>query len=1633
MARPVMQLHQDPAKLELLAQVSKRVDDGIDTDQDTRNFTQQLFARVSLEELEQTPAGILAAISANMAEYFRYRRPGQALVRVYNPEEDKHGWTSPHTVVELITDDMPFLVDSASLAVTEMGLTIHMIVHPVIWVSRDPAGELVQLLERGAEEGKPEALMHVQVDRCVERKQLERLRNRVEQTLEDVRLAVEDWRPMQKRTREVAAQLPDLIGDVDPDHLEEAQAFLEWLANDHFTFLGFREYEVVDADGEREMHIVESSGLGILRKITEDHKPRKLRSLSQGALQTETKPEPVLVTKTNARSTVHRSGYMDYIGVLSYDGAGRVIGEFRILGLFTSGAYNRRCIDTPLLRRKVNTVLERSGLRLVSHEGKALLHIMETLPRDEVFQSNPDQLFELATGILDLRERPHTRLFVRRERFGRFYSCLVFIPRDRFNTENRRKIQAILKRGLKGEHLDFAVQVSESNLARLHVTIRPKRGVQPDIDIAALEKRIVNAVRSWHEDLKQTLIQRHGERRGLELSDQFGNVFPVSYMDEVSPWVASFDVDNAVALSHPNDLRTSLYRPRKRRLKYLLRFKLFKYGDPLHLSSILPILEDLGLKVVNERPYQLVLKDGDKLWIQDFDVLPAQNKMPDLDVSGKPLKEAFSRVWQGDLESDGFNRLILHTGLRWRQVALVRAYCRYLLQTRLPFSQAYMEQAVNRYPRLTRLLIGLLEVTFAPDQRSLRKALQYLRYDLQIDTEAECGGESACLQIREAIRGEMTEVHGQDDDRIMRALVELAQATVRTNYFCHGETESYPDYLCFKIDSGRVSELPRPKPYREIWVYSPRVEGIHLRGGPVARGGLRWSDRREDFRTEVLGLMKAQNVKNTMIVPVGAKGGFVVRKPPEEDREALMAEAMHCYRSFIHGLLDITDNLVDGEIVSPSRVKRLDDDDAYLVVAADKGTASFSDIANSIAEEHGFWLGDAFASGGSHGYDHKKMGITAKGAWESVKRHFRELGLDTQSEPFTVVGIGDMAGDVFGNGMLLSPHIKLQAAFNHMHIFIDPDPDPSIGYKERQRLFELERSTWEDYEESLISKGGGVWSRKAKHIDLSSEVREWLGLESESLTPQELIRQLLRAPADLLWNGGIGTYVKASSESHVDVGDRANDAVRVDGCELRCRVVGEGGNLGLTQAARVEYALNGGRVNADFIDNSAGVDCSDHEVNIKILLDLVGREQGLGFDTRNDLLERMTGEVESLVLRSNYLQNQALSQMQRLAVDRLGATMHLIASLEGSGYLDRKLEGLPDNDTIQERAVHGLGLTRPELAVLLSYSKIALYQELLGSGVPEDSYLRLDLAGYFPQPLQDAYEEVMERHPLRREIIATSVTNSMVNRMGASFVTRVREDTGADNAAIAKAYTIAREVFESRRFWREIEMLDGKVAAAVQLDALHEMWDVVRHATRWLLNRPGVGRLDIQQQVSRFAPGIHELREVLDTVIPESQRGNYEQTRDHYRDAGFPDALARETALLRFTHVGLDIVDEASCQELPVPDVLSTYFRVGEALDIGWLREQIETLSTHGTWDAHARGHLRNDLTTQHRALTNLALRMCASDRDGDSVDTWLDIHREPIERARQLFGEMRNLPAMDLASATVAVRSLAQLVTACE
>ncbi len=1615
-------------------------------------FSRQLLRRVPAAELDAVDPAEHAALARDFYQFSRQRMPGEVKLRIFNPDAERHGWSSTHSVIEIINDDMPFLVDSVVLALSELGLSAHLIIHPVMRMRRDPGGHLLEVCEGEGSDELPESLMHVQIDRQTYPESLAKIESRILAGLKDVRRAVEDWRPMLDKVRSIAEELPATHAAMGEQAISESRDFFQWLASDHFTFLGYREYVIEEEEDGRALKPLPDSGLGIMHP---EHRPapvRKLKDLNRGGT-TPTINEPIIITKTNGLSTVHRGGYMDYISVLYFNEAGRVTGEKRLIGLFTSNAYIRRCQDTPLVRRKVDEVISNSGLRPGSHAGKALTHILETLPRDELFQASSDELLELGFGILDLQERSQTRLFVRRERFGRFFSCLVFIPRDRFNTENRERIQAILKRALKGERLDFAVQVGESKLARVHMIVRTRGSEAVEFDIADIENRIKQAIRSWNDELTEILIREHGEEQGLELDRRFGKAFPASYTEEVSPSVASYDVVNVSKLRDFDDLRMSLYKPRQKG-QGMARFKLFKHDAPILLSDVLPMLENLGMRIVSERPYELKLADGHRIWIQDFDMRLPDGQDLRLELIRDKFQAAFEQTWRGRNENDGFNRLVLRANLDWRQVAMLRACCKYLLQTGIPFSQSYMEQTLSASPLVARLLVEFFEARFDPareeagkaQRTAARKALESQCRELAAGYSDEVLGELLdetykqrekppsevdIMVIRRAILRAIDSVSSADQDRILRAFYDLIRAMLRTNVYQQNDRGEFREYLSFKLDSSVVPDLPPPRPFREIFVYSPRVEGIHLRGGRVARGGLRWSDRREDFRTEVLGLMRAQSVKNTMIVPVGAKGGFVVKQAPDDaSRDKLMAEVVYCYRSFISGLLDITDNL-DGETVIPPRqvMRRDDEDDPYLVVAADKGTATFSDIANAISSEYGFWLDDAFASGGSNGYDHKKMGITAKGAWESVKRHFRELGLDTQSEDFSVVGIGDMAGDVFGNGMLLSEHIRLKAAFNHMHIFLDPEPDAARSFTERKRLFELPRSTWADYDESLISAGGGIYSRQAKSIPLSPQVKEWLGLEVDSLAPHELIRELLKAPVDLLWNGGIGTYVKGRSESNSDVGDLANNLVRVNGGDLRCRVIGEGGNLGLTQLGRIEFALNGGRLNTDFIDNSAGVDCSDHEVNIKILLNLAVERGQLHHDGRNQLLKEMTGEVSALVLRSNYLQTQALSMMENLTSARLGSEAHFIAMLERQGVIDRDLEQLPDEEALRERVARGHGLTRPELSLLLSYAKITLYKELLDSDVPEDPYLSRELEDYFPKPLRERYSDLMKEHRLWREIIATKVTNSIVNRMGAHFSMRIREDTGADSATVAKAYTVAREIFKAREFWGEVEALDNRVAATRQTEAVLEMWNLLRQMTRRLIALPGGYGIDISSKVQRFLPGIEAYAGCLQSVLGEELGERMRERSAELIEAGFPESLAVRTASLRYMHSALDIVDEASNHDLAVEQVARIYFDLLDRLCLKWLRAQVESLPVERQWHAHARGNLRDELFSYHRQLTRRVLNEAGDAKD--PVSTWFDRYQTESERVSMMLEEMRNTSAADYPSMQVAIKGLGQLLNA--
>jgi glutamate dehydrogenase len=1583
-----------------------------------------------------------AALLAGLLEFLRDRKPESPKVRICNPSGGDIGWDSPHTVIQIVNDDMPFLVDSVSMALAQHDVQAHAIIHPVIEIRRDPAGHAL-----GIGSGNAESLMHIEVDRQSEPEVMRQIEATIVSALADVRVCVRDWQAMREQIIVCAEQLAVRALPISDASRAEACEFLRWIADDHFTLLGYREYTVVEENGEDLLRADAKSGLGLLRSSVRGSTPRSVKTL----LPADGKPTDVgdvlILTKTNARSSVHRPGYMDYIGVLHFDANGKAVAEQRFIGLYTSSAYSRRPWEIPLVRQRFEHVMTRAGLPSSSHSGKALRHILESLPRDELFQSSEDELFRTAMGILGLQERARTRLFLRRDRYGRFFSALVYIPRDRFNTDVRRKIEGMLKDALRGERLDTTVQVGESPLAQLHILVRPHAGETVECDLAALETGLARIVRNWHDDLREILVRKHGEDKGLRLANRYGRAMPVGYLEQVSPEVAAVDLEQLASLRGDDDLSIRLYRIDDGGL----RLKLFRLGSDIALSDALPMMENMGLRVLAEHPYELQAAGG-TVFIQDFEISPPVGLEVDVATVRESFAQAFAAIWRGHAESDGFNRLILLAGLDWRQVAVLRGYCKYLLQTEGPFSQTYMEETLARYPLMARLLVELFEAKFHPATGSESPAeIQAGQQRLAAQLRALAEGNEAALAVIEplvaaradsrtdqlqvvgiAIHGLMDMVSSLDEDRILRSFQAAIKATLRTSFYQQPDGR-YAECIAFKFDPSKLLELPKPRPYREIFVYGPRVEGVHLRFGPVARGGLRWSDRREDFRTEVLGLVKAQMVKNTVIVPVGAKGGFFVKRPPTGgDRDAVLAEGINCYRMFISGLLDITDNLVEGELTPPQQVVRHDGDDPYLVVAADKGTATFSDIANSISERHGFWLGDAFASGGSVGYDHKKMGITAKGAWESVRRHFRALGRDCQSEDFTCVGVGDMSGDVFGNGMLLSRCIRLVAAFDHRHIFIDPTPDSAQSFVERERLFALPRSSWDDYDRELISAGGGIWPRSAKSIPLSPEARRALGIDESApaqLSPTDLISAILRAPVDLLWNGGIGTYVKASGESHAEVGDRANNLLRVNGAELRCRVVGEGGNLGLTQRGRIEAAQRGVLLNTDFIDNSAGVDTSDHEVNIKILLNDAVHRGEMTLDARNALLAQMTDEVEQLVLFDNYRQNQTLSMMERMSIARLGSKQHFIRTLESQGLLDRQLEFLPSDAEFSERRARGEGLTRPELSILLSYSKIVLFQQLLESGVPEDPYLSKELVRYFPEPLREPYSEHMERHRLRREIIATAVTNSTVNRMGATFMMRMQEDTGEAPAEVAKAYTIAREVLDARSAWADIDALDLQVPEAAQLDALMLIWNTLRNMTRWLLQRPGE-RHDIASAVARYLPGMIELRAGLSRVLAGDDHAQFAEERAHWLDVGFPQNLAERLSLLPYLSQALEMTEVALDRELPVLDVARVYSDLGQALHLKWLLQRIEALPVDGRWHAHARGVLRDELQQQQGALVAQLLTDAKAPADR-LVPGWLQRDEPALRFTLQMFAEIRAQRTTDYPVVSVAVRRLAQLAAA--
>lgn len=1697
-----MQTKLDEAKAELLERAARVAEQnpahnqqperGLDSET-LRAYLQRYYLHTAHEDLSGRDPVDLFGAALSHYRLAQVRPQGTANLRVHTPTVEENGWTCTHSVVEVVTDDMPFLVDSVTNELSRQGRGIHVVIHPQVVVRRDVTGKLLEVLgsQRDPEgitlatgpdvvggtaagvaaatavlpagdlphDAVTESWIHVEFDRETDRGDLKQITADLRRVLSDVREAVEDWTKMRESALRIADELPaePTASDLREQEVEEAQELLRWLAADHFTFLGYREYELTAAPGEGGVEedvltAVPGTGLGILRSdpahaadgnhaAPGDGRPGSpsFNRLPADARAKAREHKLLILTKANSRATVHRPSYLDYVGVKKFDADGNVVGERRFLGLFSSAAYTESVRRVPVIRRKVAEVLSTAGFTPQSHDGRDLLQILETYPRDELFQTPVDQLRSITTSVLYLQERRRLRLFLRQDEYGRYYSALVYLPRDRYTTGVRLRLIDILKEELNGTSVDFTAWNTESVLSRLHFVIRVAPGATladlTDADADRIEARLVEAARSWADGFAEALSAEVGEEHAAELLRRYGNAFPEGYKADHTPRSAVSDLQHLERLTTAGGQREfalSLYEPvgagpGER------RFKIYRSGGQVSLSAVLPVLQRLGVEVVDERPYELRCSDRSTAWIYDFGLrLPERVESDD---ARERFQNAFAAVWTGRAENDNFNELVLSAGLDWRQAMVLRAYAKYLRQAGSTFSQTYMEDTLRNNVHTTRLLVNLFEARMAPERQRAGNEL----------TDA----------LLEELDAALDQVASLDEDRILRSFLTVIKATLRTNHFQRTGGTSGPDgqhdgagqphgYLSIKLDPQAIPDLPAPRPAYEIWVYSPRVEGVHLRFGKVARGGLRWSDRREDFRTEILGLVKAQMVKNTVIVPVGAKGGFVGKRLPDPsvDRDAWLAEGIACYKIFISGLLDITDNLVGGQVVHPEGVVRHDEDDTYLVVAADKGTATFSDIANEVAVDYGFWLGDAFASGGSAGYDHKGMGITARGAWESVKRHFRELGHDTQTEDFTVVGVGDMSGDVFGNGMLLSEHIRLVAAFDHRHIFLDPNPDAAVSYAERRRLFELPRSSWGDYDTKLLSTGGGVHPRSAKSISVNAQVRAALGIPAgvTKLTPAELMKAILQAPVDLLWNGGIGTYVKSSLESHADVGDKANDAIRVDGQELRVKVVGEGGNLGLTQLGRIEFAsvggprdaegrATGGRINTDAIDNSAGVDTSDHEVNIKILLNSVVADGDMTVKQRNKLLAEMTDEVGALVLRNNYAQNTALANAVAQAPSLLHAHQRFMRRLGREGRLDRQLEFLPSDRQIRERLAASRGLTQPELAVILAYIKITVAEELVATKLPDDPYLQRLLHAYFPQALRDQFGEQIDAHALRREIITTVLVNDTVNTGGSTFLHRMREETGASTEEIVRAQTAGREIFGLAGVWDEVEALDNVVSADVQTRVRLHSRRLVERGTRWLLNnRPQP--LELAETIDFFSERVATVWAALPKLLRGADLDWYQGINEELSQAGVPEELASRVASFSSAFPTLDIVAVADRTGKDPLAVAEVYYDIADRLRITQLMDRIIELPRADRWQSMARASIREDLYAAHAALTSDILSVGNGDATPEQrFKAWEEKNAALLTRARGTLEEIQGSDDFDLANLSVAMRTMRTLL----
>ncbi len=1537
---------------------------------------------------------------------------------ITNPVMDNHGWDSTHTVLQLVTSDMPFLVDSIRMELERMGMVNYLMIYTGgIRVERSVDGVITNVMPRSQENqysSTIEAPIHVEIGCVTNPDTLKVLRDNIFRVLSDVRLVTQDWRAMEAAVTSSIELLEHHPESVEKEDLQESISYLRWLLDDHFIFFGMRDYDVRGEGKDKMLRLVSGSGLGVLRVEDKSKKARYFHELNNDVQKMMLSKKHILViTKTNTQSTVHRSGYTDYIGIKSFDSEGNLVSERRIVGLYTSSAYGEPPESIPLLRRKVEQVLSNSGFPLRSHAGKDLIHILRTLPRDDLFQASLAELLNLSLGILHLQERKQIRLFARQDVYGRFVSCIVFIPRDRFSTGLISKMREILLDAFSGTECSFTTHFSTSALAQIHYVVRLNGSSVKGVDFDGIESRLKLAGQSWEDLLSEHIMVAFDEEKGHFVREKYQHAFQAGYMARFEPKHAVDDIKYIEKLSDSNELQMNAYRVDESHSSKI-GLKLYRLGATVPLSDALPMLENLGLRVIGEEPYQLSFSHEEDVWINDLHMECKKDVKYDFKSVRDLFQDSFYQVWLGNVENDPFNSLTLDAGLSWRKILVLRAYSRYLKQIKLSFSTEYIAETMKKNENIVCLLMELFLTKFSPE--------------CQQDVEA-----GKLERLRQQIMTELESVKVLDEDRILRKYLHVIMATVRTNYFqlnCDGESKPY---LSFKINPSIISDFPQPVPYSEIFVYSARFEGVHIRFDKVARGGLRWSNRREDYRTEVLGLSKAQQVKNSIIVPAGAKGGFVPKKLPAFlKRDEFMQEGVACYKLFINGLLDCVDNLQVDEVVFASNTIRYDEPDPYLVVAADKGTATFSDYANAVSLERDFWLRDAFASGGITGYDHKKIGITARGAWVSAQRHFQEMGVHLDETEVTVVGIGDMAGDVFGNGLLMSNKIKLVAAFNHMHIFLDPNPDSVISFKERERLFKLPRSSWMDYDQKLISKGGAIFSRSDKKIVLSSQVQKLLSVEQSEVVPSELIKLILRADVDMIWNGGIGTFVKSSNETNADAGDRGNDSLRINADELRAKVFCEGGNLGLTQRARIEFAQRKGNINTDFIDNSAGVDCSDHEVNLKVMLNSVVDEGDIGLKERNQLLKKMTDHVAVLVLQNNYQQNRLISMTQQFSSYYMSLYISFMRHYQKTGDIDLILDCLPDEEELSERVKSGVSFYRPEICVLVSHAKIILEKKLRTMSILEDDFYQSYALQYFPLSISKGFKKNILSHRLYREILSTRLSNLIVTDMGLAYVYQMEQELSISVDKIVNAYLIARDIFSLDELHSEIQSHDHTVATVIQHEMSETVSRLIRRSTRWLLHYDPELK-DMQEIIDKFKPYMHSLYKKASQYLLGEDKRTFEHNRERYLAASVSEKCATKIALLPSIYHGLVIIDSSSKVKNDVATMAKVYFKIIQRFDLIWLRDVINSHSVSNRWVALAKANCKIDLDRVQSLLSVAFINFESKAKTLPAkMKAWLSEHEEFVSRWDIMLQDLKLVDSVNFAMLTVALKELLLFAESC-